>query len=239
MNARTPAEIYRFDVDASSDTAAANVLRFVGQGKRVLEIGAGPGSIARPLAEINGCRVSALELDEASVEILQGFCEAVVRHAEGILARLAEENEMVMSIDAQGKLQFIDPRPASGAPSPKTDADSSFFVLSGKRDILRLRAAVTASDQVGRVQARGWDVTTKKELTATAPATANPGIRIGTTPGAAASAFGQATLVDTGTPYDKQSEVKNAADARVLKSPQQRQRMAQAIADGIAAQLNP
>ena len=79
-NARTPADIYRFDVDVDSDTAAANVLRFVGRGKRVLEIGAGPGSIARPLAEVNACRVSELELDGASVEILRGFCDAVVRH---------------------------------------------------------------------------------------------------------------------------------------------------------------
>ena len=47
-----------------SDSAPANVLRFVGFHKKVLEIGAGPGSIARPIAERNNYRVTAVELDE-------------------------------------------------------------------------------------------------------------------------------------------------------------------------------
>ena len=76
---KTAADIYRFSVDPNSDTAAANVLRFVGRDKKVLEIGAGPGSISRPLQEFNGCRVSAVEIDEKSVEILKGFCEQVWR----------------------------------------------------------------------------------------------------------------------------------------------------------------
>ena len=165
--------------------------------------------IARKLAAQDGVPVGRIESTRTVYEFIS---QSNVTDWD-FLARLADENEMVMSVDADGKLQFVRPKPSSGAPSPDTDGDKSPFVLQAGHDILRLRAAVTASDQVGRVQARGWDVTTKKELTATAPATANPGIRIGTTPGAAASAFGQATLVDTGTPYDKQSEVKNAAEA--------------------------
>ncbi|EFL35177.1 rhs element Vgr protein [Streptomyces viridochromogenes DSM 40736] len=129
------------------------------------------------------------------------------------LARLADENEMVMSVDADGKFQFVKPKSASGAPSPGTDGDKSPFVLQGGHDILRLRAAVTAADQVAKVEARGWDVTTKTKLTATAAATGNPGITIGTTPGAAAGKFKAAKLVETGTPYDKQNEVRFAADA--------------------------
>jgi len=61
---RTAADIYKFDVDPESDSAPANVLRFVGFHKKVLEIGAGPGSIARPIAERNNYRVTAVELDE-------------------------------------------------------------------------------------------------------------------------------------------------------------------------------
>ncbi|MFC9678676.1 VgrG-related protein [Streptomyces sp. NPDC056948] len=129
------------------------------------------------------------------------------------LARLADENEMVMSVDADGKFQFVKPKPSSGAPSPKTDGDRSPFVLQAGHDILRLRSAVTAADQVGKVESRGWDVTTKKKLTATATATDNPGFGIGTTPGAAAGKFKPAKLVETGTPYDRQNEVKFAADA--------------------------
>jgi 2-polyprenyl-3-methyl-5-hydroxy-6-metoxy-1,4-benzoquinol methylase len=75
----TAADVYRYTVDPSSDSAAAYVLRFVGHDRKVLEIGAGPGSISRPLVDLNGCRVSAIEIDEASVEILQAFCEQVWR----------------------------------------------------------------------------------------------------------------------------------------------------------------
>jgi 2-polyprenyl-3-methyl-5-hydroxy-6-metoxy-1,4-benzoquinol methylase len=76
---KTAADIYTFEVDPHADTAAANVLRFVGRNKKVLEIGAGPGSIACPMVERNGCKVTAVELDENSVDILRGFCECVLR----------------------------------------------------------------------------------------------------------------------------------------------------------------
>jgi 2-polyprenyl-3-methyl-5-hydroxy-6-metoxy-1,4-benzoquinol methylase len=76
---KTAADIYVFDVDPESDTAAANVLRLVGREKDVLEIGAGPGSIARPLVEKNGCRVTALEVDPKCLPILRSFCVDVVQ----------------------------------------------------------------------------------------------------------------------------------------------------------------
>lgn len=77
--ARTSASIYRFEVDPESDTAAANILRLVGHNKRVLEIGAGPGSIARPLSVHNQCRVTALEIDPNCIPILEAFCERVIQ----------------------------------------------------------------------------------------------------------------------------------------------------------------
>ncbi|WP_459751203.1 VgrG-related protein [Streptomyces sennicomposti] len=165
--------------------------------------------IARKLAAQDGVPVGKIESTRTVYEFIS---QSNVTDWD-FLARLADENEMVMSVDAKGKFQFVKPKSASGAPSPSTDGEKSPFVLQAGHDILRLRAAVTASDQVGKVEARGWDVTTKKKLTATAPAVANPGITIGTTPGAAAGKFGAAKLVETGTPYDKQNEVKFAADA--------------------------
>ncbi|NMO32630.1 VgrG-related protein [Streptomyces sp. GMY01] len=165
--------------------------------------------IARKLAAQDGVPVGKIESTRTVYEFIS---QSNVTDWD-FLARLADENEMVMSVDAKGEFQFVKPKSASGAPSPSTDGEKSPFVLQAGHDILRLRAAVTASDQVGKVEARGWDVTTKKKLTATAPATANPGITIGTTPGAAAGKFGAAKLVETGTPYDKQNEVKFAADA--------------------------
>jgi 2-polyprenyl-3-methyl-5-hydroxy-6-metoxy-1,4-benzoquinol methylase len=76
---KTSADIYVFDVDPNSDTAAANVLRLVGRDKDVLEIGAGPGSIAKPLIALNGCRVTALEYDANCIPILKEFCVDVVQ----------------------------------------------------------------------------------------------------------------------------------------------------------------
>jgi 2-polyprenyl-3-methyl-5-hydroxy-6-metoxy-1,4-benzoquinol methylase len=79
ISMKSAADIYRFTIDPASDTAAANVLRFVGLGKKVLEIGAGPGSISRPLVELGKSRLTAIEIDSKSVEILKGFCDEVIQ----------------------------------------------------------------------------------------------------------------------------------------------------------------
>ncbi|MBO4260144.1 VgrG-related protein [Streptomyces griseorubiginosus] len=165
--------------------------------------------IARKLAAKDGVPIGRIESTKTVYEFIS---QSNVTDWD-FLARLADENEMVMSVDADGKFQFVRPKSAAGAPSPDTDGDKSPFVLQAGHDILRLRAAVTAADQVAKVESRGWDVTTKKKLTATSPASSNPGITIGTSPGAAAGKFTSATLVETGTPYDKQNEVKFAAEA--------------------------
>ena len=165
--------------------------------------------IARKLAAQDGVPIGVIQ----STKTVYDFISQSNVTDWDFIARLADENEMVMSVDADGKFQFVKPKPSSGAPSPKTDGDKSPFVLQAGHDILRLRSAVTAADQVAKVESRGWDVTTKKKITATSPGASNPGISIGTTPGAAAGKFKAAKLVETGTPYDKQAEVKFAADA--------------------------
>ncbi|WP_406185256.1 VgrG-related protein [Streptomyces sp. NBC_01006] len=129
------------------------------------------------------------------------------------LSRLADENGMVMSLDSKGTFQFVRPVPAAGAPPTSTDGEKSPFVLHAGQDVLRCRAAVTSADQIGKVESRGWDVTTKRPLTALAPTTGTSAVSIGTTPGQAASAFKPGKLVETETPYDRQSEVKFAADS--------------------------
>ena len=48
---------YEYDVDVQLNTAPANVIRMVGHNKRLLEIGCGPGSITKILAEKNRCKV--------------------------------------------------------------------------------------------------------------------------------------------------------------------------------------
>lgn len=69
--------VYDYSVDPSSDTAPARVCRMVGRDKRVLEIGAGPGSITRVLTG-QGNRVTALEVDDSALPLLRPHCERVI-----------------------------------------------------------------------------------------------------------------------------------------------------------------
>ncbi|MFD5970223.1 VgrG-related protein [Streptomyces sp. NPDC058783] len=165
--------------------------------------------IARKLAGTDGVSVGRIDPTKGAY----GFISQSNVTDWDFLARLADENNMVMYVDAKGKFRFVKPNPASGAPSPQTDGDQSAFVLQARHDVMRLRAAVTAADQVGKVESRGWNVTTKKKIVETAPATTDPGISIGSTPGRAAGAFKTAKLVETAHPYDRQDEVRHAAQA--------------------------
>ncbi|MFB0631966.1 VgrG-related protein [Streptomyces sp. AB3(2024)] len=165
--------------------------------------------IARELAALDGVPIGRIQ----STKGTYGFVSQSNVTDWDFLSRLADENNMVMSLDARGRFRFVTPTPSAGGPSPRTDGDESPFVLQAGHDILRLRAAVTAADQVGTVESRGWNVTTKKRIVETAPATTDPGISIGLTPGQAAGKFASGRLVETATPYDRQDEVQYAAQA--------------------------
>jgi SAM-dependent methyltransferase len=68
---------YEYEVDLNGDSATARLIALSGKHKRVLEIGAGSGVIARPLVEVNNCEVVALEINPVSVEKLKAFCKSV------------------------------------------------------------------------------------------------------------------------------------------------------------------
>jgi 2-polyprenyl-3-methyl-5-hydroxy-6-metoxy-1,4-benzoquinol methylase len=70
---------YAYEVDTSSETAPANVVRMVGQRKRVLEIGCGPGSITKVLAKQGGCQVTGLELDPQAIKDVAPHCVQVMQ----------------------------------------------------------------------------------------------------------------------------------------------------------------
>ena len=70
---------YDYEIDLTDDSAQARVLRMVGEGKRVLEIGAGQGSMTRILRQTLNCRITAVEIDENSIQALTPLCERVVR----------------------------------------------------------------------------------------------------------------------------------------------------------------
>ncbi len=65
-----------YDYKVKPNTAAEKIVRIVGVGKRVLEIGCGPGSITR-LLKTNQCRVTGVEVDAKAIEIVSQYCEAI------------------------------------------------------------------------------------------------------------------------------------------------------------------
>lgn len=67
---------HKYDYKVKRHTAADKVVHMVGSGRRVLELGPGPGSITRLLKE-NHCRITALELDPKAIEIVSAHCESV------------------------------------------------------------------------------------------------------------------------------------------------------------------
>jgi phage protein D len=165
--------------------------------------------IARKLAGQDGVPIGRIETTPGLYEFIS---QSNVTDWD-FLARLADENDRVMSLDAEGRFQFVKPKPSAGAPSPDGKASSSPFLLKAGRDILRLRAAVTASDQVSKVESRGWNVATKKKLVERQTISTDPGISIGETPGKVAGKFKAAKLVETHVPYDQQADVRFAAKA--------------------------
>lgn len=68
---------YDYDVELDGDTAPARVVRMVGQNRRVLEVGAGPGSITRHLHGYGGCTITGVELDAEAIKLLSPYCNKV------------------------------------------------------------------------------------------------------------------------------------------------------------------
>jgi O-antigen biosynthesis protein len=65
------------EIDLSSDSVHADVVRLVGEGKRVLELGPATGYMTRVLRE-RGCTVVGIEVDPAMAEQAGEFCERIV-----------------------------------------------------------------------------------------------------------------------------------------------------------------
>ncbi len=68
---------YDYAVDPEAKCAPNFVCELVGAGKRVLEIGCGPGSITRLMKARGQCRVTGIEVDSSAIEIARPHCEAI------------------------------------------------------------------------------------------------------------------------------------------------------------------
>ncbi|MFI0941151.1 VgrG-related protein [Streptomyces sp. NPDC021020] len=126
---------------------------------------------------------------------------------------LAHESGALVRVDDKGLLQFTKPKNASGAPAPSTSAARNPLVLEYGRNLLALRAALTAADGAAQVEVRGWDVRTKKPLVSREPSIVSDSVQPGLSPSRAASVFGTAKLTVTDTPYATLAETTAAAGA--------------------------
>src|SRR5438067_1525746 len=81
---------YDFTIDLQSDSTHAKVVRLIGPGKRVLELGPATGYMSRVLQE-RGCRVVGIELNPAMAARAAAFCERIIA---GDLESLDLEREL-------------------------------------------------------------------------------------------------------------------------------------------------
>ncbi|WP_316528755.1 VgrG-related protein [Kitasatospora brasiliensis] len=124
---------------------------------------------------------------------------------------LAQESGAQVRVDDDGRLEFVSPEAASGAPDPSTPAPRNPLVLEYGRNLLELRGVLTGAGGADTVEARGWNVTTKSALVATEPAVASRTVQ----PGMGSPALpGRARLTVADTPYRTQAQA--AAAARSL-----------------------
>jgi 2-polyprenyl-3-methyl-5-hydroxy-6-metoxy-1,4-benzoquinol methylase len=68
---------YEREIDLASDSTHACVIRLVGSGKHVLELGCSTGYMTRVLRD-QGCRVVAVEMDAEAAHRAKPFCERIV-----------------------------------------------------------------------------------------------------------------------------------------------------------------
>lgn len=125
---------------------------------------------------------------------------------------LAGESGAQVRVDDKGVLQFTRPAKASGAPAPSTSATRNPMVLEYGRNLLALRAALSAADGTSKVQVRGWDVTTKRPLVTEHPSVVSDTVLPGLSPQFAAR-FGKTGVAVTDTPYRTQAETTAVAQA--------------------------
>ncbi|MFI6683085.1 VgrG-related protein [Streptomyces sp. NPDC050485] len=209
-------EVTALEVDAEPSTGRHLVVRGYDPGHRLLRNRRVMGypsmtasDIVRRVAGLNGLDLGKID----STPTVYDLATQPNTTDWDFLARLAAENDVRLSFDNEGKLNFAALKPASGAPSDTTPAAQSPYVLDFGANTLHSRVAMTAAGQVKQVSVRGWDMRTKQQLSAPAPAVTSPDIAADITPATVTTPFGAAELTATQIPYTTQSEVMHAARA--------------------------
>ncbi|WP_405760664.1 VgrG-related protein [Streptomyces sp. NBC_01420] len=130
------------------------------------------------------------------------------------LQYLAGECGAHVRVDEKGLLQFVKQKPASSAPSPSISATKHPMVLEYGRNLLALRAVLSASDGADSVEVRGWDVENKVRVVHREQSIRSDTVTPGANPSTAAALFGKnARMTVADTPYRTQAEVRAVAGA--------------------------
>ncbi|NLG22760.1 MAG: VgrG-related protein [Actinomycetales bacterium] len=126
------------------------------------------------------------------------------------LEALAREEGMDLWV-REGKVNLGPPEGASSAPAAGGPGQRVPLALRLGIDLLRVRTVVTSAQQVKEVEVRGWDVKSKKALTATEPAKTETVDLPEVSAQKLAGIFGNKKYVSTDVPFGVQAEVASAA----------------------------
>lgn len=163
--------------------------------------------IARKIAQRN-------DLQAGTIDDTPGPYAHVYQHNqtdyEFLLIRAARYGYWVSAED--GKLNFLKPPPASGAPGTGDYNSSNPLQLVFGQDLLEFRPRVTAAEQVAKVKVLGWDPKKKQALIGSAQAGAT-NHATATKPSDLASKFGSRDQVAVDAIPFTQSEADSIAQA--------------------------
>jgi phage protein D len=162
--------------------------------------------IARQVAQRAGLQVGEVT---ATTTVFPHLSQAGQTDWE-LLQQLTRDTGLEIAV-RQGRFSFTRPTTAATAPTAGGRSSTDPLVLALGADLLRFRSVLTSAQQVGEVEVRGWDVATKKALTATAPATTTSADLPTVTPQDLAKLFGDPVHVAADIPYRSQAEVDEAA----------------------------
>jgi len=68
---------YAYEIDLEADSTPNKVLDLVGENKKVLELGCGPGHMSKVLTKHLGCQVRGIEIDPEAAKAARDFCRDV------------------------------------------------------------------------------------------------------------------------------------------------------------------
>lgn len=112
-----------------------------------------------------------------------------------------------------GRLNVTRPAAPDRAPDASVRAEQNPLVLEQGDNLVRLRASVSAAEQVTSVEVRGWDSATQQPLVGRAEAGKAATLDLGTTAREVTQPFGEADHVVTDGAYTEQAQVDQAAKA--------------------------